>query len=62
MSTEISNVKFCKVVGDDNEEILEKYDISAFPTFALFKNGKEIDRKYGKMNEGDLKKFIKDNA
>ena len=37
---------------------MEKYEISAFPTFVLFKKGKLLDSKAGKLDENELKKFI----
>ena len=45
--------------GDLSPELIEKYDIAGFPTFALFKNGKLVDTKSGKMDEKVLKQFIK---
>jgi len=52
-------VKFLKINEDDGGDLVEKYDIAGFPTFALFKNGKLIDTKSGKMDEKVLKDFIK---
>ena len=57
----MTNVKFLKVNGEELEDLLEKYEISAFPTFALFKKGELFETKSGKMNENDLKNFIKSN-
>ena len=51
-----------KVNGDDFEDIIEEYEISGFPTFALFKKGKILDSKSGKMDEAALKKFIQSKA
>ena len=51
-------MKFLKVNGDDFEDIIEEYDISGYPTFGLFKGGKLIDSKSGKMDEATFKKFI----
>ena len=51
-------MKFVKVEGDENEEIIEEYEISAYPTFALFKKGQKLDTKSGILDEGKLKEFI----
>ena len=37
---------------------MEKCEISAFPTFVLFKKGKLLDSKPGKLDENEFKKFI----
>ena len=58
LSKEINDVKFLKINEDDGGELIEKYDIAGFPTFALFKNGKLVDTKSGKMDEKVLKEFI----
>ena len=58
VSKELTDVKFVKVNGDDFEELVEKYEIAGFPTFALFKGGELVDSKSGKMDEAALKKFI----
>lgn len=42
-----SDVHFYKCDVDENEEFAKEHEISAMPTFILFKNGKEIDRKEG---------------
>ena len=52
-------MKFLKINEDDGGDLVEKYDIAGFPTFALFKNGKLVDTKSGKMEENVLKDFIK---
>ena len=51
-------MKFLKINEDDGGDLVEKYDIAGFPTFVLFKNGKLIDTKSGKMDEKVLKEFI----
>ena len=55
----LTEVKFVKVNGDELEEIIEEYEISGYPTFALFKNGNLLDTKSGRMDENTLKNFIK---
>ena len=52
-------MKFLKVSEDNGSELIDQYEIGGFPTFALFKNGKIVDTKSGKMDEKTLKEFIK---
>jgi thioredoxin 1 len=59
VSKELTDVKFIKVNGDDYEDIIEEYEISGYPTFALFKGGKLLDSKSGRMDENTLRSFIK---
>ena len=58
LSKEFENVKFIRINEENGGDLVEKYDIAGFPTFALFKNGKLIDTKSGKMDEKVLKEFI----
>ncbi len=58
VSREITEVKFYKLNGDEFEDIIEEYEISGYPTFSLFKGGKMIDSKSGRLDENSLKKFI----
>ncbi len=52
-------MKFYKVNGEELEDIIEEYEVSGYPTFALFKGGKMIDSKSGRLDENALKNFIK---
>ena len=52
-------MKFIRINEENGGDLVEKYDIAGFPTFALFKNGKLVDTKSGKMDEKVLKQFIK---
>ena len=40
--TEFSDVTFLKVDVDENEDAAHEYNISAMPTFILFKDGKKV--------------------
>ena len=42
-------MKFIRINEENGGDLIEKYDIGGFPTFALFKNGKMVDSKSGKM-------------
>ncbi len=51
-------MKFIRINEENGGDLIEKYDIAGFPTFALFKNGKMVDSKSGKMEESELKELI----
>ena len=54
-----TGVKFCKLnVDEDNENISKEYGVMSIPTVILFKNGKEINRNIGFMDEDSLIEFI----
>ena len=52
-------MKFLKVNEENGSDLIDNYDIAGFPTFSLFKNGKLVESKSGKMDEKTLKDFIK---
>ena len=54
-----SNIQFCKVDVDENEEVCMKYNVTSMPTFIAFANGKEFKRILG-ANEIALKAFIEE--
>lgn len=47
MSKEFTNVVFLKVNVDDNGEVAEENNISAMPTFLIFKNKEKVDELVG---------------
>lgn len=54
-----TEVKFCKLnVDEDNENISKEYGVMSIPTVILFKDGKEINRNIGFMDEDSLIEFI----
>ena len=59
VSKELTDITFLKVNGDEFEDLIEEYEVSGYPTFALFKGGKLLNSKSGKMDEEALKKCIK---
>lgn len=54
------NIKFCKLNVDENEEVAKQLGIMSIPTIILFKDGKEIKKEIGLMNENRLKNFLED--
>lgn len=54
-----NDVKFCKLnVDEDSENISKEYGVMSIPTVILFKDGKEINRNIGFMDEDSLIEFI----
>lgn len=54
-----NEIKFCKLnVDEDSENISKEYGVMSIPTVILFKNGKEINRNIGFMDEDSLIEFI----
>jgi len=60
LSKEMTNVVFLKVDVDENEEVAEKYEIKAMPTFKFFKNGKVVTEMLG-ANLDKLKQLLEEH-
>lgn len=55
VSKKYNNIKFCKLnVDDDIEEISKEYGVMSIPTVIFFKDGKEIKRNIGFLDEESL--------
>lgn len=55
------NIKFCKFNVDlDEEDISREYGIMSIPSILIFKDGKEIKRHIGFMNETELEEFLEE--
>ena len=54
-------VKFVKVNADENEHIVQKYNISSIPTTLLFMNGEMKAMNVGAVPKEALKKWISKN-
>ncbi|MBS0628846.1 MAG: thioredoxin [Verrucomicrobia bacterium] len=52
------NKKIVKVNIDQSKALADKYNVRAVPTMILFKNGKEVDRLQGAVNEETVLEFI----
>ncbi|ELU09227.1 hypothetical protein CAPTEDRAFT_156442 [Capitella teleta] len=53
MAQQYSSIVFLKVNVDDLDEIAARYEVSAMPTFMIFKGGKKVDTLVG-ANVGAL--------
>ena len=50
-------VYFAKVNVDENDEVATSQEVSAMPTFKLYKDGKKVDELTG-ANEAKLRELI----
>jgi thioredoxin 1 len=53
-------VKTAKIDIDANPEIPERYKVEVYPTFIVFKDGKEVARQEGAGTKADLTAFLDD--
>jgi thioredoxin 1 len=51
-------VKFIKVDADASKALMESYKIDEIPTFLIFKNGKQVMRAVGYMDEKAMREMI----
>ena len=54
------NINFCKLNVDKNKVLGKKIGIMSVPTIIIFKDGVEIKRKTGYMDDDDFNEFIKE--
>ena len=56
-----TDVKFCKLnVDEDINNVSKDFGVMSIPTVIAFKDGKEIKRNIGFMNEEDLNDFLEE--
>jgi thioredoxin-like negative regulator of GroEL len=48
-----------KVDGGTQTQLCKELNITAFPTFIVYKNGKEVERKQGVFTKNELKFILK---
>ena len=53
-------VEFYKVNVDENQDAAIRYNVSSVPTLIFFKNGEEIERQVGYMEEDEFSKLIEE--
>lgn len=59
VSNKFNHIKFCKLnVDENNEEISRKLGVMSIPTIILFKDGIEIKRNIGFLDEDSLINFL----
>ena len=59
VSQKYNNIKFCKLnVDEDENDIARKLGVMSIPTTIIFKNGKEIKRNVGFLDEDSLINFV----
>ena len=62
VSLKYNNIKFCKFnVDEDKENISKELGIMSIPTIILFKNGEEIKRNIGFLDEDSLINFLEED-
>lgn len=54
-----SQYKFAKLNGDDEKDLLTRFNIESYPTILFFKDGNEMGRHVGLMTKNDFKEKIK---
>lgn len=59
LSSQFPDVKFVKMDFDKTKEAAKKYGVSSLPTFLFFKDGQEVGREMGMMNQDALASKIK---
>ena len=60
LSTDMTNIKFCKINVDNNQDLAGKFAVKSIPTLIVFKNGEEVDRIVGALGKDDLQEKIKE--
>ena len=56
-----SQMCFAKVDTEHAQDVAARYNIRSIPTMILFKNGKEVDRVAGAMDQDGLKRWLSSN-
>ena len=56
-----SEVGFAKVNIEDARELAQEYQVASIPCIIFFKDGKEVDRSIGALNEEALQEKINEN-
>jgi len=63
LAGKLKNIKFARVNVDENKELSTRFNITSIPCLIIFKNGKEVERIIGALQEEvleeKLKKYVK---
>ena len=55
------DIKFCKLnIDEDINNVSKDFGVMSIPTVVAFKDGKEIKRNIGFLNEDDLNDFLEE--
>ena len=57
-SSQFKDVHFYKIDVDANEDVPARYGVRSIPTIVFLKDGKEVDRAIGYMNDEQMKAKI----
>jgi thioredoxin 1 len=60
LSDKFKQVKFAKINVDEAPKLSNEYEVSSIPCIIFFKDGKEVDRVIGGVNENILEEKISD--
>ena len=58
LSSELPNVKFCKINVDEQPELTRLFKVTSIPTIALVKDNVFVDVSVGYVTRDKLKSFI----
>ena len=61
LSEEITDVKFCKINVDEQQDVAAKFDIYSIPTVIFIKNGEAVDKSIGFVQKEELFERIEKN-
>jgi len=53
-----SQIRFAKVNTEQAQDIAARFNIRSIPTLILFKNGKEVDRVSGALDQTGMKQWL----
>lgn len=59
LSEKIKEYQIIDIDFDKDKDLVKGYNIKSIPTFIIYQNGKEVDRKVGYKNSRDLIRFLK---
>ena len=62
LSSELPQVKFCKLDVDEERELAIEYGIESIPTLLFFKNGKVVHKLVGLRGKDELRAEIEARA
>lgn len=51
-------VEIFQIEGDENSELMDKFEVKSYPTFIIFKDGQEVWRDSGEKPYEELKAII----